>query len=57
MCWKRGIDETKKPKKMKTILELTSSEARKYFMEPKNYCTLDLPDYINFKPVLNVSIR
>ncbi len=38
---------------MKTILELTSSEARKYFMESKNYCTLDLPDYINFKPVLN----
>ena len=37
---------------MKTVLELTSPEARKYFMEPKNYCTLDLPDYINFNPVL-----
>ena len=37
---------------LKSVLELTSPEARKYFMEPKNYCTLDLPDYVNFKPVL-----
>lgn len=37
---------------LKTVLELTSPEARKYFMEPKNYCTLDLPDYVDFKPVL-----
>lgn len=34
-------------------MELTSPEARKYFMEPKNYCTLDLPDYVDFKPVLD----
>ena len=38
--------------KMKSILQLTSTEARKYFMEPGNYCTLDLPEYVNFKPVL-----
>ena len=38
---------------MKTVLELTSPEARRFFMEPKNYCTLDLPDYVNFKPVLD----
>lgn len=37
----------------KTVLDLTSQEARQYFMEPKNYCTLDLPDYVNFKPVLD----
>ena len=36
----------------KSITKLTSPEARKYVMEPKNYCTLDLPDYVNFKPVL-----
>lgn len=34
-------------------MELTSPEARKYFMEPKNYCTLDLPEYVDFKPVLD----
>ena len=38
---------------MKTVLELTNLEARDYFMEPKNYCTLDLPEYIDFKPVLD----
>lgn len=38
---------------LKTVLELTSTEARKYFMEPKNYCTLDLPEYVDFKPVLD----
>ena len=37
---------------LRSVLELTSPEARKYFMEPKNYCTLDLPDYVDFKPVL-----
>lgn len=38
---------------LKSVLELTSLEARIYFMEPKNYCTLDLPDYVDFKPVLD----
>ena len=38
--------------KLRTVLELTPAEVRKYFMEPKNYCTLDLPEYIDFKPVL-----
>ena len=38
---------------MKSVLELTSPDARKFFMEPKNYCTLDLPEYVNFKPVLD----
>lgn len=47
------VDRNKENSRMKTVLELSSSEARKYFMEPKNYCTLDLPDYINFKPVLD----
>lgn len=37
----------------KTILELSSAKARTYFMEAGNYCTLELPVYINFKPVLD----
>lgn len=38
---------------MKTILDLSSTKALSYFMEPGNYCTLELPVYINFKPVLD----
>lgn len=38
---------------MKTILELSEVKAYQYFMEPENYCSLELPCYINFKPVLD----
>lgn len=38
---------------MKTILELSEVKAYRYFMEPSNYCSLDLPRYINFKPILD----
>jgi hypothetical protein len=37
---------------MNTVLELSSTKALHYFMEPANYCTLELPVYINFAPVL-----
>lgn len=39
--------------KYNTILELSNEEARKYFLEAKNYCTLGLPEYINFQPLLD----
>lgn len=38
---------------MKTILDLSSTKARQYFMESQNYCNIQLPVYIDFKPVLN----
>lgn len=38
---------------MKTILDLSSAKAFRYFMERENYCTQELPVYINFKPVLD----
>lgn len=38
---------------MKTVLDLTSVKAYEYFMESTNYCTMDLPIYISFKPILN----
>ena len=38
---------------MKTILELTHKEALKFFMEVENYCSLSLPVYFNFQPVLD----
>ena len=37
----------------KTILELQSGEARRYFMEAENYCSLSLPSYIKFQPMLD----
>lgn len=38
---------------MKTILEVSEVKAYRYFMEPENYCSLDFPRYINFKPILD----
>lgn len=38
---------------MKSILELSPIKAFKYFMESENYCSLDLPVYFDFKPVLD----
>lgn len=37
---------------MKSILELSEVKAYKYFMESSNYCTLDLPIYMDFSKVL-----
>ena len=38
---------------MKTILELTHKEALIFFMEAENYCSLSLPAYFNFQPILD----
>lgn len=38
---------------MKTILELTNVKAKKYFLESENYCNMQFPKYIDFKPILD----
>ena len=38
--------------KKTTVLELSSNDAHNYFMKPANYCTLSLPKYIDFDPIL-----
>lgn len=38
---------------MQTILELSEIKARQYFLESQNYCNMQLPVYIDFKPVLD----
>lgn len=38
---------------MKTILDLSYTKARKFLLEPENYCTMGLPQYIDFSGVLN----
>ena len=37
---------------MKTILELSHIKARQYFLESQNYCNMQFPIYIDFKPVI-----
>lgn len=38
---------------MPSILELSHTEARSYFMEEKNYVSFDLPPYFTFQDLLN----
>lgn len=45
--------KTEDKEEVRTVLDLRDAEAKAYFMEPKNYCYLDLPDYVDFKPVLD----
>ena len=37
---------------MKTVLDLSYVKAKKYFLESHNYCNMQFPIYIDFKPVL-----
>jgi hypothetical protein len=39
---------------MKTILELTHTEAKEFFLKKENYCSIDLPPYFSFQSLLNV---
>lgn len=40
------------------ILNLDATQAKKFFLEAKNYCNLDLPKYINFQELLEkISIK
>lgn len=38
---------------MKTILELTHTEAEKYFLRQESFCNIDLPKYFDFQPLLD----
>ena len=37
----------------KTVLELSNDEARAYFMRASRFCTIDLPKYFDFQPLLD----
>ncbi len=37
---------------MRTILDLSHTKARRYFLESQNYCTMIFPVYIDFKSVI-----
>ena len=36
----------------KTILELTNEDAKRYFLQANKFCTIDLPEYFDFQPLL-----
>ena len=38
---------------MKTVLELSHTKAMQYFLESQNYCNMQFPVYIDFKPVID----
>lgn len=38
---------------MKTILDLSHTEARRFFLKQESYCNIDLPKYFNFQPLLD----
>ena len=38
---------------MKTIIDLTYSEARQFFLKQESYCSIDLPKYFDFQPLLD----
>ena len=40
---------------MATILELSSQEAHDFLMASENYCTTELPEYIDFSSVLKIA--
>lgn len=41
----------------KFIIEMSSEEARKYFLKPENYFSLNLPPYFNLEGILNQAIE
>lgn len=38
---------------MKTIIELSHTEAKQYFLKQESYCNIDLPKYFDFQPLLD----
>ena len=41
----------------KTVLELSNEEARRYFLQASRFCTIPLPKYFDFQPLLNALDR
>ena len=38
---------------MQTVLDLSFTKARQYFLESENYCNMNLPKYIEFGDILS----
>ena len=38
---------------MQTVLSLSPKQALEYFMDAEQYCSIALPSYINFQPILD----
>jgi hypothetical protein len=38
---------------MKTVLQLSDTEAKQFFLKQESYCNIDLPRYFDFQPLLD----
>jgi len=41
----------------RSILDMTASDARAFLLKPESYCSLELPSYIDFGPVLAATVE
>lgn len=44
---------TKAANKERSVLEMTSDEAREFFLKPESYCSIELPPYFQFGKILS----
>jgi len=44
-------------KAFNTVLELSAKDVRKYFLEPLNYCNIELPNYFQFGKLLQQVVK
>lgn len=52
MKFTKNKSQPGKKKKTQSVLKLTHSEARAFFLKPESYSNVDLPDYFQFESVL-----
>ncbi len=41
------------PPRQQSLLDMTSAQARRFLLKPESYCTIDLPDYLQFGGILS----
>lgn len=49
---KKQSKKPSRPSAARSVLKMSATRARAFFLKPKNYFSLNLPPYFNFKPVL-----
>ena len=42
-----------RPAQSRSVLEMSNKGARRFFLKPQSYCSVELPPYVTFKDVLN----
>lgn len=47
-----GANKMNRAAQSTTVLDMSATQARKFFLKPESYCNIDLPPYFDFKPLL-----